>query len=192
MATRRVREKTNWRYSGVITFSFNWSCPWNDGKTINPLALSVANQLENKPYSQAPPVRWDTRRIQQTNTAFHKAHRKRAGISNDCDRMRNERECKIMLHKSQRCKTRIKKKRVLCPYNIYIICKRAEFPRPQFLAKCPGRPHLYQLTGLKDIRALAPKLAGTVTTLKPRLFTSDSLSEKRRGLLCNFGSSRMA
>ena len=34
------------------------------------------------------------------------------------------------------------------------------------------------------IRALAPELVGTVTTLKPRLFTLDSL-EKCKGLLCN-------
>ena len=41
-----------------------------------------------------------------------------------------------------------------------------------------------------NIRALAPKLAGTVTTLNPSLFTLDSL-EKRRGLL-QFGSNRIA
>ena len=44
------------------------------------------------------------------------------GMSNDSVLMRNERECKIMLHKFQRYKKRTKRKRVPWPYNTYIIC----------------------------------------------------------------------
>ena len=44
--------------------------------------------------------------------------------------------------------------------------------------------HTFALNWTVKIRALAPKLAGTVRTLKPRLFTLNRLA-KRRGLLCN-------
>ena len=42
-----------------------------------------------------------------------------------------------------------------------------------------------------DVRALAPELSGTVTTLQPRLFSLDSF-EKHRRLFGNYGSNRVA
>ena len=102
--------------------------------------------------------------------------------------MKNERECKIMLHKFQRYKNVQRKN---ASHGLTTLTSFANAYRDSaaaFAATSSGEMPWYAtsiaINRTVNIRALAPKLAGTVATLKPRLFTLDSL-EKRRGLLCN-------